>query len=275
MSDMLNKSSDLMLVPYLPGSKVHSRTQKQEVTQQADSAENVLRLPRCVIENVIAENYKRRIDEADATPKTFLGEPIDLSDGASVPLHLIGKFTEFRQQDLDPDLTIHQRSGLLVTYVLPSYEIYAGIVDRDAPFLDKTFALECLRGISNGRFSVNDNADAQPPKLTRLIQDNQQELAVVTGKLTAGTYLMQDVITLTSRQAGVLNYSDLPKDEKALIVNLAGYNRQNGRTDELRDMRDQLRELIGKRTVTPLVESLYLARQSAMDNSSLRKAKHV
>lgn len=263
----LDSKSPLPLVPYFtydaPGvSRRLSREVANEVCVQNG-------LARCAVESVLHENYKRRMAEAHDTSEavrnsffdqegTFRGTPEEMSD-----------YVRFRQIDANPYPTIGERVQLFTDpdhpQPLEAYEIFARPRSPEEDILDLSFARDCLKLISQN--TATEEGAFRLPKLSRKIIDDGVDQRVVTTKVSVGTFEMKngdnlETIRLTSRQAGLIDYSTLDPHQQEVVDSLTHYNRERGRTEELRCARAALWEILRDKPVQPVVESLYLTRET-------------
>ena len=225
-------------------------------------------LDRAVIDNVLAENYQRRIDEARATA-TELWNSLFTPEGAFRPEqhNKIAEYVRFREIDGVAHPKIGDRIDLFVKpnalTEMQAYELFAH--ESEGSFLDLRFARDCLRLVAQS-IEAESEVTEEPalPKITRAIESDDRSYRVVMTKITAGRVAyMGSVISLKSRQAGVIDYSAVknPRD-KEMIDTITYHPPTDGRTAELMQARQRLQDLLENdpTLATPIVESVYLAR---------------
>ena len=261
-------TSPLPLVPYMLGESSEYRKSVINEVVPALLPDFESGLDRAVIDNVLTENYRRRIDEARATA-TELWNSLFTPKAAFRPERYdkIAEYGRFREIDG----VVHPKIGDRIDlFTMPNgltemqaYELFAH--ESSGPFLDLRFARDCLRLVTQSIAAAPEITEEPAlPKITRAIESDERSYRVVTTKITAGKVAyMGSIISLKSRQAGVIDYSAVKNpSDKEVIDTITHHIPTDGRTIELMQARKQLQDLLNDNPtlVTPIVESVYLAR---------------
>lgn len=260
----LDTESPLPLVPYFSHDAPDvSLSLSRETAKQAyiNSA-----LARAAVESVLHENYKRRVQEAAGASKALRDYYFHPDGTFREEVHdEIDDYTRFRCIDANQHATIAERVGLFLDSSHPeplkAYEIFAHSRDPKEDMLDLSFAHHCLKLISPS--TAVEEVEPRLPKLSRKIEVDDTDQRVVTTKARVGSFQWAggDIIRLTSRQAGLIDYRQLESHEQAVVDYLTYYDRRLGRTEELDHAKTTLRDILSNKPVQPVVESLYLTRE--------------
>lgn len=264
----LETVSPLPLVPYFPHGGAEFSKELSREAARAISAQNGL--AHKAVESVLRENFSRRVGEAHATVEAVRGE-LFADDGTFIgTAEELAAYTHFRCTDADPHRMVGQSLDVFTNPSHPrkltAYEIFAHPRDPEDELHDLTFARNCLELISQG--TATELFEHRLPKLSRRIDVDGVDQRVVTTKVSVGSFEIgegakRETIRLTSRQAGLLDYNLLNAEQQSVVDWLTGYNRSRGRTKELNDARANLQEILKATPAQPVVESLYLTRESA------------
>lgn len=220
-------------------------------------------IPAKVTAAVLLENFRRRSMEAYQTnASNFDDESTWRTPGSEALQHYIEHRMLESEDELVPSTRVDQFTKLPT---MVAYELFARLRVGERNLLDTTFALGCLRAITDSRNieSIDERIDPSYPKLTRIIPDDDRHFGVVTTKLSVGSFSpsLGDTIHLKSRQAGVIITDNLSEYERTIVDTLAHHEQSMGRTDELMATRAELHAILAQPDVAlPIVESLYLTR---------------
>lgn len=266
----LDTPSPLPLIPYIiSDSSEHPKAVSETVIPALDLS-NDTALPRAIIDNVLRENYVRRISEAQRTAQAVTSKYF-MPDGTFRidRHHAIDDYASFRIVDANQHAKLGDRIRLFMDPAhleeLEAYEIFAH--QSQELFPDVSFARDCLALVARtaGEVGIDETASDALPKITRKIELAQQSVRVVMAKTAVGQFVHNEsLITLKSRKAGVLDYDELSPAEQQVVDTLTAHDPDDGRTADLMAARERLQSMVTDRPtlVTPVVESLYLTRDA-------------
>lgn len=234
-----------------------------EINQHIDT----LGIPHNIATSVIATNIRRRYEESAATFSKIRDNQdfFTLRDRKDYD-----HYARLRMLESDPDhaMSMRDKARLFVEgHYMSAYEVCSTVENQGAYITDPRFAIECLRKISHVTASRHEIHTVESlPKVQRIIPNPLGRFAVIVTKRTNGMLDNGDVdISLKSRTAGILNIDTL-RDEGArhAVVRLGEQPHDVSKREELEGARQTLLSFIygdeGHR-ITPLIESIYLARE--------------
>ena len=260
-------------MPYFPGSLTHGEIPNNYVRQVLEDNDSSI-VPPEVLANVLHENFRRRVNEANGTlsgdpefSSLFDEDGRFMSDGEDDMVN----YSIFRQVDSSSSASAAARLELFIDNPysagkMSAYEIYARTRFNERDLYDVSFATSCLKIVAASRgIGVNYDVERSEPKLTRIVEDDKKrKFGVVTTKAAVGSLILgsEDFVTLKSRQAGAIPFDNLQSKEQDLLYSLYKHPRRKGRTDKLMEDRKKLGELIedNPELALPIVESIYVAR---------------
>lgn len=227
------------------------------------------------IASVLHENYLRRVEEASSTSQSLRKLYFPSGNGdfnPDLPQQMMDFYASFMQADFNPHATIGQRSELFLDSDHPeplkAYEVFARSRENETDFFDVSFAKACLEVVARGN-PLKHGVVNSDPKLTREIKiGTDKELRVVTTKREVGSFdFSGETVALKDRQAGLLDYGSLDKNDTEVVDFLTRYNRDLGRTPELQEARSKLGVILASNPgiVNPVVESIFLTRTGTGD----------
>ncbi|MCA9337047.1 MAG: hypothetical protein KDA17_03440 [Candidatus Saccharibacteria bacterium] len=218
-------------------------------------------IPPDIVQGVISTNLHRRIYESSQTfTETDLGR---LSQAETV------QYAQVSQRELG-EMSAVERSALFTqNKYMRAYEVFARFTLDGYGFRDLGFAMSALRLFSARNYlSVEQDIEFHVPKVTRVIAHPMGRFAVVSAKASIGKIADEarsDVVTLKSRQAGVIALDEVDDRHTANLLAVLGTlpaaQDSRGTIHDLRAEVDQAIRYNGVQ-VHPIVESLYLSRQA-------------
>lgn len=257
------EASDVSL-PTVPFAR--NRSPREMSREHADDIAEAIRytsddIPPEIVQGVISTNLRRRINESSrAFTETDLGR---LSQAETV------QYAEVSQKELEGMSAVERSRVFVDNKYMRAYETFARFTLDGYKFRDLGFAVSALRlfAARNGLDSTQ-SVEFHVPKVTRIISRPVGRFAVITAKAAIGNLVSQeadDVITLKSRQAGVIALDEVDDRHTANLLAVLGTlpadQDSRGTIHDLRAEVDQAIRYNGVQ-VHPIVESLYLSRQA-------------
>lgn len=258
------EASDVSL-PTVPFAR--NRSPREMSREHADDIAEAMRrtsvdIPPDIVQGVISTNLHRRIYESSQTfTETDLGR---LSQAETV------QYADVCQRELAGMSAVERSRVFVDNKYMRAYETFARFTLDGYKFRDLGFATSALRlfAARNGLDSTQ-SVEFHVPKVTRIIPDRVGRFAVITAKAAIGNLVSQeadDVITLKSRQAGVIALDKINDRHTAnLLTVLGSLPEDQDSKDAILALRKDVDTAIRHNGVHvyPLIESLYLSRQTS------------
>lgn len=273
------------LIPFFPGPyqtarreeiiKIPELTDLTGLPYKVPTVSDLTNLPEEVVQGVIHEHYKKRIQEARGSfsRSNVLDENAGLRPGIDY-----GDYIDFRKVDAEELPTIGERYSLFMgkfatEIAVSAYEIYSRIcADGSKLTRDTALAEDVLGVLLDGgcgfepiRHTTAD-LNATPPKLLRSIPVDGNGYAVITSKTCVGRILYGGdmSVRVVTRRAGAVSIDSVDTESGAreTIEFLQGYRRKLGRTPKLAEARSRLWGIIESENVhaPTVIESIYVTR---------------
>lgn len=252
-------SGSLPTVPFARNTS--PREMSREHAEDVDDAIGVTNIPESIVRGVISTNLRRRVHESTQT--------FSESDLEKLNPDEMRQYIDVCQRELG-EMSAVERSALFTqNKYMRAYEVFARFTLDGYGFRDLGFAMSALRLFSARNYlSVEQDIEFHVPKVTRVIAHPMGRFAVVSAKASIGTLADEarsDVVTLKSRQAGVIALDEVDDRHTANLLAVLGTlpadQDSRGTIHDLRAEVDQAIRYNGVQ-VHPIVESLYLSRQA-------------